>query len=188
MIEISLLYEKGEDMGTECKKRLFMGTSIVILLLVIDQYTKFLAVTYLQNTSGVDIVKGIFRLQYLENTGAAFGMLAGHLGFFYVITIIIVAVISLVLTRLPNKKRYTPMWICGITLIAGALGNLIDRLRLEYVVDFLYFELIDFPIFNIADIYVCVAAAMFVILMVTYYKDEDLDQIDLGLSFLNKKN
>lgn len=174
-------------MVAESKKRLFLGTSIVLVFLLMDQFTKYLAVTYLQNTSGIDIVEGVFRLQYLENTGAAFGMMAGHLEFFYVITIVIVGGIIFLLTRLPNEVRYTPMWICGITLIAGAVGNLIDRLRLEYVIDFLYLELIDFPIFNVADIYVCVAAGVFIALMLFYYKDEDFDRIDLGIPILNSK-
>lgn len=164
------------------KKRLIMGSIIIMLLLAIDQYTKYLAVTYLQNTSGIDIIKGIFRLQYLENTGAAFGMMAGHLEFFYGITVVIVAIIIYLLYRLPDETIYTPMWACGITLIAGAVGNFIDRVHLEYVIDFLYFELIDFPIFNMADIYVCLASGIFVLLIMFYYKDEDFDNIDLKLN------
>ena len=63
-----------------------------------------------------------------------------------------------------------------IFITCGAIGNMIDRIRLNYVIDFLYFELIDFPIFNVADIYVSVATFVLVILLLFYYKDEELDE------------
>lgn len=170
------------------KKNVIVSFIIITLLLLVDQYTKFLAVAYLENTSGIDIIDGIFRLQYLENTGAAFGMMAGHMEFFYIITIGIVSVLLYLLYKLPNEKRYTPLWLCGLTLVAGAVGNFIDRVRLEYVVDFLYFELIDFPIFNVADIYVCVAAIVFVLLILFYYKDEEIDKINFKPTFNKNSN
>lgn len=165
------------------KNNVISSLIIITILLVMDQYTKFLAVSYLADTPGVDIISGIFRLQYLENTGAAFGMMAGHMEFFYIITVGIISIILYLLYKLPNEKKYAPLRLCGITLIAGAVGNFIDRVRLEYVVDFLYFELIDFPIFNLADIYVCVAAIVFVLLILFYYKDEDIDNINFKLTF-----
>lgn len=168
------------------KRKLGIAIIIISLLLLADQYTKYLAVSYLQNTHGIDLIDGVFRLQYLENRGAAFGMLAGHFEFFYIITVVIIMFIILLLLRLPNERKYNPLWLCGITLMAGAIGNFIDRIRLEYVVDFLYFELIDFPIFNVADIYVCISAGLYVLLILFYYKDEDLDRIQLGLMNKNK--
>ena len=62
-------------------------------------------------------------------------------------------------------------------ILSGAFGNCIDRIRLNYVVDFLYFKLINFPIFNVADIYVTVAAFLLVILILIYYKEDDLERI-----------
>ena len=75
------------------------------------------------------------------------------------------------------EKKFLPLRICAIFIASGAIGNVIDRVRLNYVVDFLYFKLIDFPIFNVADIYVTVAAVMLVILVCFYYKEEDLERI-----------
>ena len=79
------------------------------------------------------------------------------------------------LIRLPATKKYHVLRFCLVTIGAGAIGNLYDRIMLGYVIDFLYFIYIDFPIFNVADIYVTVSAAMLVILFLFIYKDEDLD-------------
>ena len=91
----------------------------------------------------------------------------------------IVVIISILYTKLPLTKRFTPLRLCAIFLIAGAIGNMIDRVRQSFVVDFLYFELIDFPIFNVADIYVTVSTAVFIVLILFYYKEEELETIKL---------
>ena len=83
---------------------------------------------------------------------------------------------DLIAGRIPYTKKYMPLRICSILLIAGAVGNLIDRVRLNYVIDFFYFKLIDFPIFNVADCYVVVACIIFAFLILFYYKeDSDFD-------------
>ena len=71
--------------------------------------------------------------------------------------------------------RYLPLRLCAVGIIAGAWGNCIDRIRLNYVVDFLYFKLIDFPIFNVADIYVTVSTFTMALLICFYYKEEDFE-------------
>ena len=75
------------------------------------------------------------------------------------------------------ERRFLPLRICAVFVMAGAWGNCIDRITLNYVVDFLYFKLIDFPIFNVADIYVTVAAFAVAILICFYYKDGDFERI-----------
>ena len=78
---------------------------------------------------------------------------------------------------LPNNKRFVYLdWIL-VFMSAGAIGNLIDRISQQFVVDFLYFKLIDFPIFNVADIYVTCSVILLLILGVFYYKDEDFEMI-----------
>ncbi|NMB42654.1 MAG: lipoprotein signal peptidase, partial [Clostridiales bacterium] len=79
---------------------------------------------------------------------------------------------------LPQVKRYNILRILLVLIIAGAIGNLIDRIRLNYVVDFIYFALINFPIFNVADIYVTVSTFVFLILALFYYKDEDFEFLE----------
>lgn len=155
----------------------------VLLLLGLDQWTKSLAVAHLKGQASIDIIEGVFQLHYLENRGAAFGMMQGQKTFFVIGTLLAVVLLSYFYWKIPSGKRYFPMRLIGVLLFAGACGNLIDRLANDYVVDFLYFELIDFPIFNVADIYVTIGGALLVILFLFYYKDEELE----FLSFRKKK-
>ncbi len=152
-------------------------TLLIALLLFIgfDQWTKYLAVTHLKGTAGIPIIKDIFHLQYLENHGVAFGMFEGQIWFFLPVTIVIAMIMIFLYSKIPVTKRYIPLRICIVLITAGAFGNMIDRFRYQYVVDFLYFKLINFPIFNIADCYVVIAVILFVFLILFYYKEEELD-------------
>ncbi len=87
---------------------------------------------------------------------------------------------------MPREKKFVVLDYIIIFLIAGAIGNYIDRMGNNYVVDFLYFSLINFPVFNVADIYVTISVILLLILVLFYYKDEDLEEIKKGL--LPKKN
>ena len=97
--------------------------------------------------------------------------------FFIVLTIAFVGLFVILYSRIPNKKRFLPMDIILLLFISGAIGNFIDRVRLQYVIDFFYFKLIDFPIFNVADIYVTVAAFCLIVLFLFYYKEADLEEV-----------
>ena len=147
------------------------------LLVFLDQWTKSLAVKYLMGNEGIPIIDGVFRLKYLENRGAAFGMLQNQQVFFAIMTIAVLAGLGYMYYRLPVTKRYMPLEYNTILLLSGAIGNFIDRVFQNYVVDFLYFELIDFPIFNVADCYVVIATAIYALLILFYYKEEELDFI-----------
>ena len=153
----------------------------VILLVLLDQWTKALAVTHLMHTDGITLIPNVFRLYYLENRGSAFGLMQNQKVFFVVFTVIVLVGLTLLYRRIPDTKRMVPLKIAGILIYAGAIGNFIDRIRQSYVVDFFYFELIDFPIFNVADIYVTTAAIGLIILVIFFYKDADFE-------FLNHKN
>ena len=87
--------------------------------------------------------------------------------------LLICGVIIFLYLRMPRWRRYVPLRICAVLLCAGAIGNMIDRIRLHYVIDFLYFRLIDFPIFNVADCYVVVSCIVFALLILFYYREED---------------
>lgn len=154
-------------------------TAFIIALagVILDQLSKYMAVHFLQGTDGIDLIPGVFRLTYLENRGAAFGVLQGQQWFFYIITAVILVVVVLAYVRIPAGRKFLPLQICAVFIVSGALGNLIDRVRLGYVVDFFYFELIDFPVFNVADIFVTVSAVLLAVLLPLYYKEEDLEQI-----------
>ena len=90
-----------------------------------------------------------------------------------ILTAIFLAAAVWVYMRLPKIKRYMPLHITAVVLVSGALGNLIDRIRLGYVVDFFYFSLIDFPIFNVADIYVVLSFVSLMICILFVYREED---------------
>ena len=181
------------------KKTIILSGGFLLLLVAFDQFTKHLAVVFLKGNSAIPIIKDVFELRYLENTSAAFGMdpisllhgifhfeifeqnpdlyLHFRMGFFYIITIAMILVFVWIFFKIPKVKRMVFLDLILIFLTAGAVGNLIDRFMQEYVVDFLYFKLIDFPIFNVADIYVTCSAVALLLLGIFYYKDEDIELI-----------
>jgi len=174
-----------------------MSGLMVLVLIAFDQLTKYLAVIFLRDKPAIPIIDQVFELRYLENTSAAFGMdpisllhnifhfdvfiqnpelyLNIRMGFFYILTLVMVSLFVWLYFRIPNQKKYVFIEFILIFLSAGAIGNLIDRVTRQYVIDFLYFKLIDFPIFNVADIYVTCSAIAVLVLGIFYYKDEDFD-------------
>ncbi len=149
------------------------GVFGTLLLLAADQVSKFLACIYLKGTSGIVLISGVFELYYVENRGAAFGMLNNRQLLFIVIALMIMALSVFVYMRLPAEQHYVLLRIVCVLIMAGAGGNLLDRLIRGYVVDFFYFSLIDFPVFNIADCCVCIGAGLAVVLLFTVYKTEE---------------
>ena len=149
----------------------------MILLITFDLITKDFAATSLKGNDPYVLVKGVFEFRYLENHGAAFSMFQDKQLFLSIIAFIAVFFILFMLYRTPVKRHYRLLRICLIGIAAGAAGNLIDRLFLGYVRDFLYFVLIDFPIFNVADIYVTCSVFLLVILILFYYKEDDFKEI-----------
>lgn len=161
------------------KKKIILLLDLVsiILLILFDQYTKYLAVLRLKDKAAFNIINGVLELNYLENKGAAFGMLQNQKVFFIFAAIVILGVIAYVLLKTPDKRKYTVLHVLLSLIAAGAIGNMIDRIRYDYVVDFIYFVLINFPIFNVADIYVSVSTVVLVFLLLFYYKEDDLNFI-----------
>ena len=153
-----------------------VGIVAVITGVLLDQITKYIATTHIKENP-ITLIEGVFELRYLENRGAAFGMLQNQQWFFIIITVITLCIIMFVFVKLPQEKQFTPLRTCMIFLTAGAIGNMIDRVRLGYVVDFFYFELIDFPIFNVADIFATVSTLVLIVLFLFYYSEEDFDLI-----------
>lgn len=149
----------------------------VISGIVLDQYTKALAVERLKGGKPFVIIENIFQLHYLENRGAAFGMFQNQRTFFIISFVIVMMAVLWIYRRLPAAKRFLPIYISGVLLVAGAFGNMIDRLRLGYVVDFFYFELIDFPIFNVADIFVVAGVLLLAVVILFVYDEEEVDHI-----------
>jgi signal peptidase II len=134
---------------------LFYG--VILLALALDQVTKAWATASLAPVERVRIIPGFFNLTYEENTGIAFGMFAGH-GLLVALGMIALAALALYYSRDLNWVSWEPN-VVGGCLVGGAVGNLLDRSRLGYVVDFLdvYVGRHHWPVFNVADSLICVA-------------------------------
>ncbi len=130
---------------------------VVLLVVTADRLSKFLCRKYLQSLGSVPLIKGIFHLTYVQNTGAAFGMFQGVNWFFIPAVILVSAFLVYFIQRL--KGAAGPMRLSIALILGGALGNLIDRIMLGYVVDFLDFRV--WPVFNIADSCIVAGAVLF---------------------------
>ena len=109
---------------------------------------------------------------YTENRGAAFGILQGRQTFFYVMTIIVILFLVYFVYKTDFTLRNIPMLLVVILIFSGAIGNFIDRVKRQYVIDFIYFKPIDFPVFNMADIYITLGCVFLIVLMLTIYKKD----------------
>ena len=151
------------------------GAWLTLLLTGIDQLTKYLAWQYLRPRRTVQLIPGVLDLFYLENRGAAFGILQNRQWIFILFSICMAAGCVWYARRLPKTPRMLPMRVCLFVLLSGAVGNMIDRVLHGYVIDFIYISLIRFPVFNAADIYVSVSVTVLVLLVLFFYREEDYD-------------
>ena len=140
---------------------------IALGTVILDQVSKLLIVEYLDPTEPFVIIKGIFRFTYVENDGAAFGMLDDHRWVFMLLSVIGIAALLVYLWKFAPQSRLSNTAIAFI--IGGGIGNMIDRVRLGYVIDFIDFY--AFPgawkwVFNVADSFVCIGAGMLILYLV----------------------
>ncbi|WP_164979212.1 signal peptidase II [Enterococcus faecalis] len=122
---------------------------ISALLVGLDQWSKYLTVQNISLGETKEFIPGFLSLTHLRNTGAAWSLLEGKMIFFYVITVIVSVVIIYLLIKNYNKSIWYSVGLSFV--LAGAIGNFIDRVRLGYVVDMLQTDFMNFPIFNVAD-------------------------------------
>ncbi len=145
---------------------------VCFLLVLFDQITKYFARTRLK-VAPKPIWDGVFALHYHENRGSIWGILQGKVDILLIASIVIFAILIYAYIKMPKTRTYGPLLWVLVVMMAGAIGNTIDRIFFGFVTDFLYFELINFPIFNIADCYLTVCAFLMVILVFTAYKDDE---------------
>ena len=160
------------------KQRIFSFIQLfvaVALLTGFDQLTKLLAVKNLKGKADIPLIPDVLYFQYLENRGAAFGIFQDRKIFLVLLTSLILVGVCYVLWKIPADKKYIYLKLLCFLITAGGIGNLIDRVRLDYVIDFIYFAPIDFPVFNVADIYVSVGMVFLFTVVLFYYKDEDFE-------------
>lgn len=165
------------------KKRVFSLLFYIIGIAVLtemDQITKVLAESKLMGKPDFKVIGDAFVFSYLRNEGAAWGMLSGKINLFLVFTVIVVLLVTYVIINLPVTKKYVPLLITCTLLVSGAAGNFIDRVRFGYVRDFIYFKLINFPVFNVADCYVTVSVVLLIILILFVYKEDDFNFLKIS--------
>lgn len=138
---------------------------------LLDRLTKLWATGVLKNGFAMDVLPGLLRFVYVENTGAAFGMLRGRQTLLLILTgIALAGTMGYVVARrkaLPDGLR-AGIWL----LLGGALGNFADRLLYGYVIDFIQIRLFDFPVFNVADMCVC-AAFIWLAALILFGKEKE---------------
>lgn len=142
-----------------------------IILVAIDQVTKSLALKYLYNKESVVLIDNVLELVYVENRGAAFGILQNKQILFSILTVIVLIYLLFLLYKTSLCKKNIPLIIFIILIFSGAVGNFIDRIRNKYVVDMIYFKPIDFPVFNFADICITIGCVLLIYTLIFIYKD-----------------
>lgn len=150
---------------------------IIILGVLLDQVSKYFVVENLKNQGSLELIKDWLYFTYVENSGAAWGLLSGKRIFFIVFTLMVFGGLIYILTS--KKYQLNKIYKLSLALIlSGGLGNFIDRLRMGYVVDFIFSPLkgiYNFPVFNVADIFITVGSGLLIIYMLFFEgkKDED---------------
>lgn len=137
---------------------------IAAIVICIDQLVKYLTVQNIPLRETVEVIPNVLSLTYHQNTGAAWSILEGQMWFFYIVTLIVVGVI---LYYLHTQGRQSKLFSTALSfLLAGAVGNLIDRLFHQFVVDMFQLEFIQFPIFNVADSALTIGVALMILYLI----------------------
>lgn len=161
------------------KKRISLAFIVVALLVLLDQLVKYVIDTRFVVGESHPVIDSVFSITYVQNRGAAWGSLSGKRIFLLAVTFVILCGAVYIYTKLAaqGEKRFQPLRISLVFLIAGAIGNMIDRIVRGFVVDMFDFCLINFPVFNVADIFVTCSFIVIVFLILVKYKDDELEEI-----------
>ena len=143
-----------------------------LVMIVLDQVVKYWALTSLQAQHTIPLIENVFHLTYVENRGAAFSLLAQFDSrWIFVALAVIITIVIFIVLRIDYIQTALGRWSL-VLVAAGALGNAIDRVIHGFVVDLFDFRLIHFPVFNVADIFICVGGVLFVIYFMFQHKDK----------------
>jgi len=146
---------------------------IAFILIFTDIFTKYLAVKFLSHINTLPLIENVFHLTYVENTGAAFSILSGKQSFLITVTSIFLVVLTLYLAYTTRKhKKFLYSNLAVTLIISGGLGNLISRVRYGYVVDMFDFRLIEFAVFNVADIFITLGTIL--LILCAFFLEKDL--------------
>lgn len=137
--------------------------AIILFVIFLDQYSKYLVIAHIKPLDTLPLIPDVFHLTYVENTGAAFSLFTNMQIFLIIMTLVFIGVLIYFLIKIPDIKENRVINVSLAFIIGGAAGNLLDRLRLDFVVDFLDFRMIKFAIFNLADVFVVCGSIFLVI-------------------------
>ncbi|MBQ6230042.1 MAG: signal peptidase II [Eubacterium sp.] len=180
-ISNSMVLDRNEKL-----KILLISFGIMAALIILDQITKDLMIMNYSVGHGLVIIKGFFELLHIQNKGSAWGAFNDKPIVPIIISCILIIFIIYIYANIIKYRKYKSLRICIVFLLSGALSNIIDRIRLGAVTDFIYFKLIDFPVFNVADIYVTISMMFMLLMLIFTYNGNDLD-IMLGNGYLDEK-
>lgn len=143
---------------------------IALLVVIIDQWTKQLTVSNIELGETIPVIDNVLSLTYYRNTGAAGNILEGQMWFFYIVTI---AVIVVIVYQLQKHGKESKLFSMGLAFIlGGAIGNFIDRLLYQYVIDMIRLEFINFPIFNVADVSLNIGVILLFVYIIFFSEEE----------------
>ncbi len=148
---------------------------LVLLCIAVDQLSKKWARTRLA-AAAIEVWKDVFSFRLVYNTGGAWGIFHKHTWALTLFSVIVMIAIIVFYLKLPRGKRMRPIRLSIVFITAGALGNMIDRIVFGKVTDMFSFDLISFPVFNVADICIVCGCILTCVLLVFYYKDEDFSK------------
>ena len=143
---------------------MFIWLAIMVLVVFLDQLTKYLTILFLKPIPTFPIIEDVIHLTYVENTGAAFGMMKNQRWFFMIVSTVAIIALLIYLFKKKTQSKLENLSIAFI--VGGGIGNMIDRVFLGYVVDMIDFRLINFAVFNVADSFVCVGAGLLMLYIV----------------------
>jgi len=141
---------------------------LIVGMIVLDQVLKFFAVTKLRPIGSIPLIENVFHLTFARNTGAAFSILRGKQVFLIILTSIVILSLIFLMAKSMKENNNKFLTLSLALIIGGAIGNLIDRIRLDYVVDYLDFTLINFPIFNAADVFIVVGTGLLALMVIVF--------------------
>ncbi|MEA4972792.1 Lipoprotein signal peptidase [bioreactor metagenome] len=158
---------------------MIISVIVAAVLVIIDQIAKYMALTKLKPIGNITFIKGFMDFTFVENRGAAFGILNGQTWLLLLLAIAICVILIVVIRKLPHTRDYDYLRASFVLILAGAVGNIIDRVARGYVTDFFEFTFFSFPVFNMADIYVVVGTiAMAFIVLFVIKEEKDVKEKD----------
>lgn len=161
---------------------------VAAVLLAADQLVKLWAVNTLAPVETIQVIPGVLSFTYVENRGAAFGIFQGQRSFIIILVLVILGIVGWLLFT--NRIKATLERVCTTMIIAGGLGNLIDRIRLGFVVDYIDInQLFAYPMFNLADCFVVVGSCLLVVyVMLEEKRDKKTAEQNTNSQITNSEN